>query len=282
MRRMVVSAAASVAAALLLAVGGATAATARPQATPEMASPVAAGIEGPYLADGDTKRPVTIKLFGGGVYRVDAEAWYGVGLCDQKRYWGVYCYRDSVTPPAGVAASGTHLGSVGPDGSIRVHGESANGPGQPFDTVWKPEHPRPPSNPRGLPTPGFQHPVWPPDRAPLEAAPREEPPIQVVPPDEPRPKLEDYVYVEQLPEAITKVPPVYPPDASEAKVEGTVMVQALVGKDGRVKDTRVTKSIPMLDQAAVEAVRQWVFKPALTKGEPVAVWVAIPVRFALH
>jgi TonB family protein len=62
-------------------------------------------------------------------------------------------------------------------------------------------------------------------------------------------------------------------------VEGTIMVQALVGKDGRVKDTKIVKSIPMLDQAAVDCVRQWVFKPALSKNQPVAVWVAVPIRF---
>jgi len=65
-------------------------------------------------------------------------------------------------------------------------------------------------------------------------------------------------------------------------VDGTVMVQALVGKDGKVKDVRVVKSIPMLDQAAESAVRQWVFKPALSNNKPVAVWVGVPVKFSLH
>lgn len=96
------------------------------------------------------------------------------------------------------------------------------------------------------------------------------------------PKYGEYVYVEELPEAITKVTPLYPDIAREASVDGTVMVQALVGRDGRVKDTRVVKSIPMLDAAAVAAVRQWVFKPALSNNKPVAVWVAVPMKFSLH
>lgn len=96
------------------------------------------------------------------------------------------------------------------------------------------------------------------------------------------PAFGEYVYVEQLPEAVTKVPPQYPQAARDARVEGTVIVQALVGRDGRVKDTRVVHSIPGLDEAAVAAVRQWVFKPALTKNEPVAVWVAVPIKFTLH
>jgi protein TonB len=83
-------------------------------------------------------------------------------------------------------------------------------------------------------------------------------------------------------EAITRIRPEYPAEVMRARIEGTVLVQALVGRDGRVKDIKVVKSIPALDLAAKAAVRQWVFKPAAFKGEPVAVWVAIPVRFSLH
>jgi periplasmic protein TonB len=96
------------------------------------------------------------------------------------------------------------------------------------------------------------------------------------------PKFGEYVYVEELPEAVTKVAPIYPDIARDAGVDGQVMVQALVGKDGRVKDVRVVKSIPMLDQSAINAVKQWVFKPALSNNKPVAVWVAVPVKFSLH
>lgn len=107
--------------------------------------------------------------------------------------------------------------------------------------------------------------------------------LVVAPPSEDElPKLGDYVYVEELPEAVTKVAPDYPDLARSANVDGTVLVQALVGKDGRVKDAKVVKSIAMLDAAAVAAVRQWVFKPALSNNKPVAVWVAVPVRFTLN
>jgi len=107
-------------------------------------------------------------------------------------------------------------------------------------------------------------------------------PIVVAPSEDEMPKFGDYVYVEELPEAVTRVPPVYPDLAREAGVDGTVMVQALVGKDGKVKDVRVVKSIPMLDENAKSAVRQWVFKPALSNNKPVAVWVGVPVKFSLH
>jgi len=107
--------------------------------------------------------------------------------------------------------------------------------------------------------------------------------IVVQPPaEEELPQFGQYVYVEELPEAITKVQPQYPDIAREAGVDGTVLVQALVGKDGKVKDVRVQKSIPMLDASAVAAVKQWVFKPALSNNKPVAVWVAVPVKFQLN
>jgi protein TonB len=106
--------------------------------------------------------------------------------------------------------------------------------------------------------------------------------IVVAPPGDELPAFGAYVYVEELPEAITQVKPLYPDLAREAGVDGQVVVQALVGKDGKVKDTRVVKSIAMLDAAAEAAVKQWVFKPALSNNKPVAVWVAVPVKFSLH
>lgn len=95
-------------------------------------------------------------------------------------------------------------------------------------------------------------------------------------------QYDTYIYVEELPEAIVRVPPSYPDLAREAGVEGTVLTAALVCACGEIQDVHVVQSIPMLDQAAVDAVRQWLFKPALEGGEPVAVWVHIPVRFSLH
>jgi protein TonB len=92
----------------------------------------------------------------------------------------------------------------------------------------------------------------------------------------------DFVFVEELPEAIVRVAPSYPDSAREAGVEGTVMVSAHVCACGEVDDTRMVVSIPMLDSAAAGAVRQWMFKPALTGGEPVAVWVSVPIKFSLH
>ena len=107
--------------------------------------------------------------------------------------------------------------------------------------------------------------------------------IVVAPPSEDElPKLGEYVYVEELPEAITKVSPEYPDIARQANVDGTVQMQVLVGKDGKVKDAKVVKSVAMLDAAALAAVKQWIFKPALSNNKPVAVWVMVPMKFTLN
>ena len=97
------------------------------------------------------------------------------------------------------------------------------------------------------------------------------------------PKQGDYVYVRQLPEALTRVAPNYPASARAAGIDGVVMLQALVGKDGAVHDVRVVKSIPELDGAAMACMRQWKFKPAMDEhGQPVTVWVGVPIKFTLH
>jgi protein TonB len=106
--------------------------------------------------------------------------------------------------------------------------------------------------------------------------------LVIAPPSDALPAYGEYVYVEELPEAITKISPEYPDIARQSNMEGTVIVQALVGKDGRVKDTKVVKSVPVLDDSAVAAVKRWVFKPALSNNKPVAVWVAVPVKFSLN
>jgi protein TonB len=87
------------------------------------------------------------------------------------------------------------------------------------------------------------------------------------------------VFVEELPEAVTRVRPEYPDELRKRGVEGTVMVQVLLGTDGLVKDAQVVKSIPELDSYALAAVRGWKFKPAMAAGKPVAVWVGVPIKF---
>ena len=79
-------------------------------------------------------------------------------------------------------------------------------------------------------------------------------------------------------------PPPYPPMARRRGYEGTVLLVVLVEKQGTVKDLRVlrTSGYPVLDQAALDAVRKWRFEPGRKGEEPVEMWVNIPVRFQLE
>ena len=76
--------------------------------------------------------------------------------------------------------------------------------------------------------------------------------------------------------------PVYPPIAQSARVQGVVIIEATIGPDGRVKDAKVLRSIPLLDQAALDAVKQWQFTPTLLNGVPVPVIMTVTVNFTLQ
>jgi protein TonB len=75
------------------------------------------------------------------------------------------------------------------------------------------------------------------------------------------------------------VAPVYPPIARSARVQGVVILEATIDERGQVTDARVLRSIPLLDQAAIDAVRQWEFAPTLLNGQPVAVIMTLTVQF---
>ena len=80
---------------------------------------------------------------------------------------------------------------------------------------------------------------------------------------------------------IHDVTPQYPPEAGRARLEGTVVLMAVIGKDGSVKDVRVESGLPILAQAAIDAVKQWRYKPYLIDGEPVEVDSRITINFTL-
>jgi protein TonB len=84
------------------------------------------------------------------------------------------------------------------------------------------------------------------------------------------------------PTKIKDVQPVYPAVAQAAKVSGRVIIEAVVGPDGRVTDARILRSIPLLDRAALDAVSQWVYAPTLFNGVAVAVIMTVTVTFALE
>jgi periplasmic protein TonB len=80
---------------------------------------------------------------------------------------------------------------------------------------------------------------------------------------------------------IHDVTPTYPPEAGRERIEGTVVLLAVIGKDGSVQDVRVESGLPILAQAAIDAVKQWRYKPYLFNGEPVEVDSRITINFTL-
>jgi TonB family protein len=85
-----------------------------------------------------------------------------------------------------------------------------------------------------------------------------------------------------LPKKIVDVAPVYPLRARAARVHGAVILDIVVDAEGRVQNVEVVRSIPLLDQAAIDAVRQWRFAPSRTNGTPTAVMMTVTVTFELR
>ena len=85
-----------------------------------------------------------------------------------------------------------------------------------------------------------------------------------------------------LPRAIKTPKPEYTAEAMRARIEGKVVIEALVDEQGRVVDARVTTSLPLLDETALATAKQWEFTPTLLNGEPVPVLVMIELEFHLR
>lgn len=83
------------------------------------------------------------------------------------------------------------------------------------------------------------------------------------------------------PQRVRHVQPVYPPIAQSARIEGIVIIEATIGEDGQVINARILRSVPLLDQAAIDAVRQWQYTPTLLNGVPVPVIMTVTVTFTL-
>jgi protein TonB len=110
------------------------------------------------------------------------------------------------------------------------------------------------------------------------------PVIAVPPPPEP-PKPAGPVKVADLPvppHKIVDVRPIYPEHARVARIEGLVVMEAVLDPTGHVTQLRVIRSVPMLDQAAMDAVRQWRYTPTMYYGKPVSVLMTITIKFTLQ
>jgi protein TonB len=80
---------------------------------------------------------------------------------------------------------------------------------------------------------------------------------------------------------IRKVQPSYPPLARSARIQGTVVLQAVISKQGTIENLRLLSGHPMLAPAAIDAVRQWRYRPYILNSEPVEVETQITLNFSL-
>jgi TonB family protein len=84
------------------------------------------------------------------------------------------------------------------------------------------------------------------------------------------------------PRAVTTTAPAYTPEAREARIQGVVIVQAIINKEGNVTDVKVLKGLPLgLEESAVETIRTWKFEPATLEGKPVDVYYNLTVNFTI-
>ena len=109
-------------------------------------------------------------------------------------------------------------------------------------------------------------------------APPPPPPLPPAPPTRQEPVRVSSL---QRPTRVFSVDPAYPAAARAARIEGLVIIEAVIDTDGHVASARVLKSVALLDQAALDAVRQWRFTPTLLNGTAVPVVMTVTVNFAL-
>jgi protein TonB len=86
----------------------------------------------------------------------------------------------------------------------------------------------------------------------------------------------------KAPRKIKDVSPTYPDIAKQARVQGIVILEAIIDPQGNVTNVRVLRSIPLLDQSAMAAVKQWKYEPTLLNGVPVPIVMTVTVNFALQ
>jgi protein TonB len=110
------------------------------------------------------------------------------------------------------------------------------------------------------------------------------PPSPPLPPPVPSVKASPYRQGGKVQAAnlIHQVNPVYPPIARQTRVQGVVVMEAVISKDGSVESLRVVRGHPLLLQAAIDAVKQWKYRPTMLNGEPVDVVTTITVTFTLQ
>lgn len=105
---------------------------------------------------------------------------------------------------------------------------------------------------------------------------------QPPPPPAPAPQKPVRLSAYEMPRKIHDVAPRYPELAQRARIEGVVIIEAVIAVDGSVRDARVLRSVALLDRAALDAVKQWRYAPTRLNGVAVPVIVTVTVQFRLQ
>jgi len=178
--------------------------------------------------------------------------------------------RATTTPSVATPPRSTERESATPSATA-----TSPGPSSPPSSLAQKRPAATRTEPAVRPTPAAQKPI----PQPIEARPEPERP----PPPPPSPTQPVRVGGNiKVPTKLKDVPPVYPPIAQSARVQGVVIIEATIGGNGKVTNARVLRSIPLLDEAAIEAVRQWEFAPTLLNGVPIPVIMTVTVQFTLQ
>jgi TonB family protein len=219
-------------------------------AAPTAAEPAGSRIAGSYVSGSGRRAVIRIAPLGEGAIQVRSEeGWTSVGYFSGSRYEGVLReVREARGGSRGSDGLGTLRFELLADRTIEADVWPAGTEARRWRESWTPTNvpgagvvPAPSSTPAGSPALSYERPP--------------------------------------MPKSWSK--PDYPSAAKSKKIEGTVVVDVLVGVDGKVKATRIANSIPELDAAAEKAARKWRFEPALADGKPVEAWAPVPVRFSL-
>ena len=131
----------------------------------------------------------------------------------------------------------------------------------------------------GFSGPDESNPIGGPPSGPIAVAPPAQPVTPPAPPPQAPVRLHSGI---QAPQRVVYVTPFYPVIAKSAHVQGVVIIEATLDERGNVVRTQVLRSIPLLDAAAIDAVRQWKFTPTLLNGIAVPIVMTVTVNFTLQ
>jgi TonB family protein len=150
----------------------------------------------------------------------------------------------------------------------------------PSKVVSAPEPTMPAASPKDITAAAPAQSARPSAEKQTDEAPAVKPPAQEVTKEGTTTRVSQEIEIKE-PTRLKYVSPVYPKAALDKGVQGAVVLGATVGEDGKVRNVKVLKSIPLLDQAAIDALKQWEYAPGTRGGAAVAVEITVTITFSM-